>query len=517
MLTRRKPSDQYLFRKGGRGTYYARVRVPPKLARVLKKDHLLQSLSTDSETEANILKHEVVARMKSELQKRSRLLELGDVAAAIAQPLGGGKLPADAHASVPDPTEWRKHLREAHDAGDFEAVEALEDAAQTVAERIADQTRLRRIREGKQAPVDVTEDGHQIQPDTEDAVAWFKSATTLEATLAELVDKWNTVADGVPTLKLGRARVVRELVLFLKDPHARPSAVTQRVATRFFDDFITKQGWAFTTMRDRLNDLGAFWGWMEGRGEAPRNSNPWRGLKVTRSLDTRTRAEKRPYTDEELLRLLTGSPKVWTRPTYPCVADLIVLGLYTGARIEELCARAVEDFRAVPEGYVFQISDAKTDAGNRWCAVVNPAPVEVVRRRLEAATAKGSDGRLFPELSRGGADKKFSAAASKAFGNYRRALAIPDGCDFHSFRRCVATVLVNDRELRPVDASWFLGHKTGNMTADLYAGGSTPESALAMASHVRYEPEIEKAARELSTKEHHARPRPRARRVTQGK
>ena len=72
----------------------------------------------------------------------------------------------------------------------------------------------------------------------------------------------------------------------------------------------------------------------------------------------------------------------------------------------------------------------KSEAGTRPVAVVHPAAVAVIKQRLVgAAKDKKAGGRLFREL-RQGADSKWSAAATKAFGRYRRSLDVPDGTDF---------------------------------------------------------------------------------------
>ena len=104
--------------------------------------------------------------------------------------------------------------------------------------------------------------------------------------------------------------------------------------------------------------------------------------------------------------------------------------MFTGARLESIAA--LEAARAEPMGvgFVLRIVNDKSEAGTRPVAVVHPAAVAVIKQRLVgAAKDKKAEGRLFREL-RQGADSKWSAAATKAFGRYRRSLDVPDGTDF---------------------------------------------------------------------------------------
>src|SRR5258708_4317358 len=110
-------------------------------------------------------------------------------------------------------------------------------------------------------------------------------------------------------------------------------------------------------------------------------------------------------------------------------------------------------------------------------------------RRLAAAIG----GSLYPELKPGGIEDKLSHEASKAFGRYRRACGVPDGTDFHSFRRQVATVL--ERAGVPVvRIDRFVGHKVGRLSMDTYSAGSDANQALATARMVRYAKTVETAA-----------------------
>ena len=96
-------------------------------------------------------------------------------------------------------------------------------------------------------------------------------------------------------------------------------------------------------------------------------------------------------------------------------------------------------------------------------------------------------------MKAGGLDEKFSSSAVKAFGRYRRARGVPDGTDFHSFRRNVITLL-EAAGVGQVPIARFVGHKVGTMAADTYSAGGSEKLALEVAAKVRYGKKVEAAA-----------------------
>lgn len=94
-------------------------------------------------------------------------------------------------------------------------------------------------------------------------------------------------------------------------------------------------------------------------------------------------------------------------------------------------------------------------------------------------------------------DEKFSASAVKAYGRCRRPYRVPDGTDFHSFRRHVITVL-EAAGVGQVPIARFVGHKVGTLAADTYCSGGSKKLALEVASKVRYSAKVEEWASEAA-------------------
>lgn len=467
MIAKRGNPDQYLQKVGD--TYYARVRVPRTLEKLVGQSHLRRTLGTGSKSEANQRKHKVVADLKGELASLRK---------APPQPGAPGLTLADAKAF----REQLQELRQSHREEDEEHASTLEQVASDMADKV------------------------EALHGTARAVKWFRSATATDDSLRDLMDKWVAASDYRESTKAGHRKALVDLLVFLEDEDARPRDVTKKTAARYVEAVTESKTLAHTTIRDRLVSLGGFWSWMDSKALLPPNTaNPWTGHRVSKVQNPGTRPPKRPggFYPAELLKLLQGTPKARSWPTWNYLPDLMVLGMFTGSRIEKLCGLTTDRVEATADGYILHIQGDKTEAGDRLVGVTHAAPAAALARRLKDRPAGAV---LFPELTPGGLDDKMSASASKAFGRYRRACDVPDGTDFHSFRRVVMDTLEKARTL-PVEIARFVGHKVGNMASDVYAGQSLrPETTLAVAGRVRFPDEVEAAALALM---HGDRPTPK--------
>lgn len=451
MATRIGSPDQYLQKIGN--TYYARVKVPRTLQRMVKQTHLRRSLKTGSRTEANLRKHTVVSELKTEL------------AALRTSPLSG-----DTPFTFADARAIRDQLEQLREAGDDDQAETIELVLSEHAEQI----------ERLHGP--------------ERAGRWFRVATQTGENLKELHERWLSTSDYKESTKAGHKKALQEVLDHVRNEDARPEDVTLKIAVAYIDNDLTQRGLAHATISDRLVSLGGFWKWLGGRGAVSRGVNPWAGHRISKKQNASSRPTKRGYTDAELVRLLEGNETVRAWPTYAYLPDLIILGLFTGAREEELCSLTAAQVKARRGGYAIKITDAKSKAGIRHIAVRDVAPSEVMRRRTKGLS--GSQ-RLFPELKPGGLDEKFSSSAVKAYGRYRRACGVPDGTDFHSFRRTVITVLER-AHVSQVAIARFVGHKVGTLAADTYSDGGNEALAFDVAAKIVHAKPVISAALTLA-------------------
>jgi integrase len=198
------------------------------------------------------------------------------------------------------------------------------------------------------------------------------------------------------------------------------TAVTRKVAGKYLTESLMKTGVAAKTIQTRLSHISSCWNWMMARGVV--EVNPWLRMASSLPKDKRgSEAPRRPWTDEELVKLLKGTPTndpMWT---------LAALGMYTGARIEELCSLKVADVT----GDALRIREGKSAAAVRTLPM-HPVIAPLVKRLVSTAT----DGYLIPGLLTGGRDARRSAGAVKRFGYHlRHHIGITDtALTFHSLR-----------------------------------------------------------------------------------
>ena len=455
MAVKRSAADQYLQKVGG--TYYARVRVPRTLEQYTGQTHIRRTLETGDRAVANGRKHAVVGRIK------------GELAALRKSP----RKPEERGISFAEAKEWREELRSAEDASD-------DGQQHTVVHALV---------------IDKAEQLERLYG-TEKAKRWFKAATTTTDTLPELMDAWLNVSDYKASTNAGHRKALAEVLGFLKNDHATPADVTRKLAMAYLDNDLTKRdpALAHSTIRDRLVSLGGFWNWMASRDAVASGVNPWTGHKISKERNKGRSPPKRSYTDAELLKLLTSNDQVKRWPTYSYLPDLLILGMFTGAREDELCSLTAAKVEMGRTHCVLNITDSKTKAGIRFVAINHPAPLAVLKRRLKGTTATSQ---VFPELTAGGLDEKLSSSAVKAYGRYRRACDVPDGTDFHSFRRNVITLL-EAAGVGQVAIARFVGQKVGTMAGDTYSEGGAKKNAIVTARKLRYCAKVEAAALALA-------------------
>lgn len=144
------------------------------------------------------------------------------------------------------------------------------------------------------------------------------------------------------------------------------------------------------------------------------------------------------------------------------LADLIVLGAYTGARIEELCSLKGDDVN--PESFI--VREAKTNAGVREVPI-HSALVPLMAR-LKAST---KDGYLLSGLTFNKYGDR-SNAIGKRFGRLKESAGFDGTLVFHSLRKTLITLL----EQAGIPENFccdIVGHEKGTIGYGHYSGGAS--------------------------------------------
>jgi len=231
------------------------------------------------------------------------------------------------------------------------------------------------------------------------------------------------------------------------------------------------------TINIKLSTYAEVFNWAVTHGLA--DTNPFKGVQIK---DKRNAQGLRlPFSVSDLNKLFSADPIA--RAKKPHHYWLPVMGLYTGARINELCQIYVDDIWEAEGIWCLQITDSrpdqslKTDSGKRVVPLhqdlIELGILEFIQRqRLLGHT------RLFSELAFNG--QKYSHEASKWFGRVK-SKAISEESNkkaFHSLRHSFTDNLVNTNNWGANPAiKALLGHQNSDITTGLY-GAATPVNRL---------------------------------------
>lgn len=196
--------------------------------------------------------------------------------------------------------------------------------------------------------------------------------------------------------------------------------------------------------------------------------NPFKGMRFKK---TRKDSEaKNAYSHADLKKLFNTEIHNQKKYKHPHYYWLPLLGLYTGARLNELCQLYRADIFKQDDIWVIRIDDKLN--GQRLKNNSSRRLIPIHDKLLDLGFIEYINSvqheRIFPALKeeRDG----FGTAASKWYGRFKTKLGFSRGHDFHSFRHTVATQLKN-AEVSSMLASELLGHSQNNITYDRYGKG----------------------------------------------
>jgi integrase len=229
------------------------------------------------------------------------------------------------------------------------------------------------------------------------------------------------------------------------------------------------------TVRNIMGRVSSFFNWLVKQGY--REDNPFSGVAPRRAHSARS--ERSPFNDDDL-KLLFGTA-IYKDKIYAHDWQywLPLLGLYTGARLEELCQLKGQDFKVVDGCHYIDIH-GEGDAENRvkTPSSIRKIPVhsELINLGLLDVVNKRSRGCFLFDLKR--INTNLGHLPSKWFSGYKASLGLPKGTKvFHSFRHTLRDKLtlsgVPNEHIREL-----LGHEQIGETFGRY-GSSIPVKVLA--------------------------------------
>lgn len=230
---------------------------------------------------------------------------------------------------------------------------------------------------------------------------------------------------------------------------------------------------AINTKRRKLSSGKLYFEFLREEGLVGENTaNPFTGHTLKERQKVAAKAIRQPFKRTHIERLYAEAIRRDDAP----LADCILIGAYTGMRIEEICQLKGHDI----EDQLFTVSDAKTAAGLR------AVPIHAaIAKHIDALSKASVDGYLIPSS----ADNKYkrrSESISKRFATIRTALGFGPEFVFHSIRKTVAT-LFEQAGIPEHTAADILGHEKPTMTFGLYSAGSSMEQRKIAIAALHYD------------------------------
>ena len=238
----------------------------------------------------------------------------------------------------------------------------------------------------------------------------------------------------------------------------RLSTITKGEVGKWLQRRQQKDGLATATIRRNLSHIRAYARFLEDR-DLLRDTEAIFRFRTTGRQNRRDKGSKSwaAWTPEEAVHL-------WRSADNTALQDVIWLGMWTGARLDEICSWTGAD---IIDGDFINNLSGKTDAAIRKIPI-HPA----LQPRIDELIKINGGGRLIPSRA-----ANPSSAMSKRF----KRLTVELGYDnqrkvFHSFRKTVVTQLQNARVQTDM-IHYLIAHKQ-EFTFDVYSSGLENRQAM---------------------------------------
>ncbi|BAE51959.1 tyrosine-type recombinase/integrase [Paramagnetospirillum magneticum] len=287
----------------------------------------------------------------------------------------------------------------------------------------------------------------------EEAQRFFDVATGRAVKLDEHLDEWLATLNNEAKSKDMKKSSIRKF--------AEEFPLVADVKRKDVQRWVNRQveaGKAVATIRRSLSELRGYWVYLTALEVVSENDLPFERLNLPKpSKRDAVLKERRHFEPADVVKLVNAAEERGDTQ----LADLIRLGMWTGARLEELCALRVD---RVGDGF-FSVEDAKTPAG--WRKVPIHSKLAPTMARLLEVSQKAKDEYVLAGLSLNKYGDR-SNAIGKRFGRLKTDLGFGEAHVFHSIRHTVAHQFKNARVEEAIAAD-ILGHEHERITFGTYA------------------------------------------------
>jgi integrase len=299
---------------------------------------------------------------------------------------------------------------------------------------------------------------------------------------------------------------------YLAQMPAKENQVRQKFGTRSMSESISAiEGTDWPRMSASERDLRMQWLYRMFRWFLAQKwieDDPCTGLrgesvltKVQRKQAATVRKERQEFSAEEIARIFSApvyqvetwkATQVGTFRTFqPFHYWLPLLGLFTGARIGELCQLYLDDVRCEDGVWFIDINELSADKSlkNSWSARRVPLPPKLLElgftRWCDQLRQSGFK-RVFPELS-WNATNRYAKEPIRAMSQFLEKQGLPrDGTKvFHSFRHGVNNFLQKHSAMPDIMRKRMMGHEPGTGVNERhYLSDSRPKDVMSFMSQV---------------------------------
>jgi len=241
-----------------------------------------------------------------------------------------------------------------------------------------------------------------------------------------------------------------------------------------------KQTISITTFNNWVKNLITLFKFAQREGYC--DNNPFEGLKVKQRV--KASEQRSRLSDNDLQQLFDLGRYPDKTDKLPYRYWLPYLGLYTGARLNELCQLYLDDFVFVDGIDCIHIRESRPDQKLKNLTSERVVPINSKLKELGllqyvAHLRKTDSVRLFPEL-RWSKFHGYGVAPSIWFSRYMAARGLKSSTerkDFHSFRHTVADSL-KQQGVSEEFVAGLLGHSTGGITFGRYGKDWQPKQLV---------------------------------------